>query len=151
MTNIIMIGLPGSGKSTVAQALFGQTHQIISYDGIREKLWGDEATQGPWLEIQWEVHKQVYQALEIGRPICLDATNVVALHRQNFINGVELCAGEKLDWGAVLVNTPIRLCLERNAARSRTVPPEVILRMYKTLIHDFPRSKGDLPLIKVIQ
>lgn len=37
---VMLVGLPGSGKSTYAQTL-NETHSIHSSDAIREELFGD--------------------------------------------------------------------------------------------------------------
>lgn len=48
---IMLIGLPGSGKSTVAQSIFIERDEerlkpaIHSSDSLRKELFGDEATQ----------------------------------------------------------------------------------------------------------
>ena len=46
---ILLIGLPGSGKSSLAEQLVAQSpgSAIISTDAIRAQLFGDEGIQGP--------------------------------------------------------------------------------------------------------
>lgn len=51
----MLVGLPGSGKSTWARE-FVATHpryRIVSTDAIRALLYGDEAIQGDWRQV-WQ-------------------------------------------------------------------------------------------------
>ena len=62
---ILLIGLPGSGKSSLARQMLAENshRQLISTDAIRNQLFGDEAQQGPWLLIWREVQRQFQQAV----------------------------------------------------------------------------------------
>ena len=62
---ILLIGLPGSGKSSLARQMLAENPQrpLISTDGIRSQLFGDEAQQVPWLLIWREVQRQFQQAV----------------------------------------------------------------------------------------
>ncbi|MBE9010497.1 AAA family ATPase [Pseudanabaenaceae cyanobacterium LEGE 13415] len=129
-----MIGLPGSGKSTFARSLFNA--RIISTDEIRAQLFGEEAVQGSWLKIWLEVRSQFEQAVkaiennEIKFAI-YDATNAVRKQRRAAIALARKCGFTHIT--GVWINAPIEICLERNKARSRVVPEEVIQRMARRL------------------
>lgn len=123
--NIMLIGLPGSGKSTLCAELQRQGYAVISTDAARAMLAGDAAIQHPWPEV-WAVCQDLAQkAVSAGQPIVYDATNVVLEHRQLPLT---LAAGP---WEAWVLTTPLEECLRRNAARKRVVPEEVILGMHK--------------------
>lgn len=134
---ILLIGLPGSGKSTLAtQLLAEQQRQLISTDAIRSQLFGDEAIQGQWLLVWHEVQRQFQQAVvQISRGAAqeaiYDATNAQRRQRREVIalaraTGFTQIIGLWLDM-------PIWLCLARNQRRTRSVPEDVILRMYRQL------------------
>ena len=58
---IVMVGLPGSGKSTYAKELIkkGRADIILSSDAIREELTGDESNQ----TVNDKVFKLLYQRM----------------------------------------------------------------------------------------
>ena len=51
MEIIMLVGIPGSGKSTVAEQYIQQGYKVHSSDAIREKLYGKEDVQGKAPEV----------------------------------------------------------------------------------------------------
>jgi predicted kinase len=91
-----LIGLPASGKSTLAQILAQESGGlVVSTDRIRAQLYGDEAVQGVWQEIETEVFKQVKDAIKQQQSVIYDATNANCLWRTRFLRQV---ATYWLDW-----------------------------------------------------
>ncbi|WP_421656916.1 AAA family ATPase [Leptothermofonsia sp. ETS-13] len=136
---ILLIGLPGSGKSSVAARLLQECpeRRLISTDRIRAELFGDEAVQGPWLKVWNEVEKQFRQTVQqIGagmvQEAIYDATNVVRKQRRDAI-ALARISGFTCITGLWL-NPPLWVCLERNEKRDRQVPVSVILDMHRSLI-----------------
>ncbi len=130
-----MIGVPGSGKSTVANYLAEQTKGlIISTDQIREQLYGDAIIQGNWLEIEAEVLRQMAIAIAISQPIIYDATNAYKQWRLELLEKIALIEPEiPRFWVALLLETPLEICKQRNQNRQRQVPESVIEQMAKAI------------------
>ena len=126
-----LVGLPASGKSTYAKELSEQYNaKIHSSDALREELFGDvNAVSKENNDILFtELYKRVKKDLRNGNNVVYDATNVNKRNRLaflKFISGVEC---EKI---CVLVALPYHLCLTRNLQREKSVPADVIERMYK--------------------
>ncbi|XHX80180.1 MAG: AAA family ATPase [Stenomitos frigidus ULC029] len=139
MRLMVLIGLPGSGKSSLAAALLRLCPQqcLISTDAIRAQLFGDEAIQGHWLRVWREVGKQFQQAAQqiaTGQSLeaIYDATNTVRRDRRRVIALARAYGFTNIThaW----VNTPLEICLQRNQQRDRQVPDTVILQMHRCLL-----------------
>jgi predicted kinase len=144
---VLLIGLPGSGKSSLIRFLQRdfQYLQVISTDKIRGQLFGDESIQGPWMWVWREVSRQLQEAVKdahLGRihTVIYDATNVQRKQRQRVIKLARAIAFNQII--GVWVNTPLQLCLERNNSRDRIVPEDIILKM-NVYLQDAPPSLDD--------
>ncbi|NJK38961.1 MAG: AAA family ATPase [Oscillatoriales cyanobacterium SM2_3_0] len=130
---ILMIGLPGSGKSFLSQQLI-QNHYpeycLTSTDQIRARLFGDEAIQGHWLQVWQQVEQQFYQGM-LYPGLIYDATNTQRRHRREVVDLARTVGFQRIM--GIWVNLSLQICLERNQQRSRQVPEEIILRMARQL------------------
>jgi predicted kinase len=139
----LLIGLPGSGKSTYAAAWAAMApHRlVIATDAIRAQLFGDATAQGPWPVIQVAVEQQFRQAVAQPMPsavsaVLYDATNAQREHRQQAIALARACCFTQIT--GIWLHTPVHTCLARNARRDRPVPEAVILHMHQALVQDPP-------------
>lgn len=149
---ILLIGLPGSGKTTFARQLIANcpSYQLVSTDNIRIQLFGDECLQGPWLQVWQQVEREFQQAVQRQTPTVYDATNAKRSYRKEIItlarqSGFTLITGIWLDM-------PLLTCLERNRLRSRQVPEEIILQMHRQLTDAPPAlAEGLDELVRLTQ
>jgi predicted kinase len=130
----ILIGLPGSGKSTFAARMLAQQprYNIVSTDEIRQKLYGNSATQGHWPDIEMQVLVQIKAALQNGYPVIYDATNFKHTHRIDLLQ--KLSHFSNVSWIACYLQTPLEQCKERNRQRDRQVPEPIIETMAHSLV-----------------
>lgn len=150
-----LMGLPGSGKSTWANALLNEYRDrcLISTDKIRFDLYGDEAIQGHWLQVWQEVERRFIKAanqIQQGErsAAIYDATNVVRKQRRDAIALARKSGFTHLT--GIWLDTPLWLCLQQNQQRDRQVPPDVIERMSRRLQGAPPsRLEGFDSLIKI--
>lgn len=124
----MMIGLPASGKSTIAKEIAkAEDAEIVSSDLIRKELFGSEEVQKDNGKVFELVHSRLVEGLKNGKNMIFDATNIDYKKRRAFLQSLKKLNVEKI---AILVATSYEECLKRNSNRKRKVPEEVITRMY---------------------
>lgn len=135
---ILLIGLPGSGKSFLARQLVAEcpSRQLISTDSIRAELFGAESVQGPWVLIWREVQRQFQHAAIARAEAIYDATNAECSGRREAIALARETGFDRIS--GVWLDMPVQICLQRNQQRSRQVPDEVIWRMNDRLCSSPP-------------
>ena len=125
---IMLVGLPASGKSTLAQNIAKeQNANIHSSDEIRKELSGDINNQDINKLVFKTLHKRIKEDLQNGKNCIYDATNISYKRRMAFLQELNKIPCKKI---CVLVATTYKDCLDRNAQRDRKVPEGVIKRMY---------------------
>ena len=126
----IMVGAPGSGKSTYAARLSERENAvIISGDQIRAELYGDADIQGEWMAIQDRIENLIEE--NIDRVLIMDGTHYRAKYRKDAIALLQSYGYH--DIRAIVVNPPLDICLKQNSARARNVPELVIKKMHSAL------------------
>lgn len=129
ITCIMMVGLPGSGKSYRANRLAEEHNaNIHSSDAIREELSGDINNQDINDLVFKTLHNRIKEDLRNGKNCIYDACNISYKRRMTFLQELKNIPCEKI---CVLMATPYEECLKNNANRDRIVPDYVIERMYR--------------------
>lgn len=142
----MMVGLPGSGKTTFAHNI-EKGAVVISSDSIRKELWGSEKKQGDNKIIFEELEKRAMENLAADKSVVYDATNIKAKKRKDFL--YRLRKIPNVNTVCMLMSVPYEQCLERNSERGRVVPEEVIKRMYMNF--EIPQAREGWNQINIIQ
>lgn len=130
MQAYVMVGAPGSGKSTYAAKLAGiENAIIISGDDICADLHGPAVIQGNWGEIWDRIEELVSESC--GMPVILDGPHCRPDYRAEAVALLRSYGYEEIE--AVVMETPLAKCLERNSQRQRQVPDHVIKQMHSDL------------------
>lgn len=142
---IVLIGLPGSGKSTWASAQRGAV--VLSSDAVRLLLAGDETDQSIHAHVFATMRFLLRQRLAIGQGrTIMDATNLQPRWRRDWIR-IARKAGAEVE--AVWFDTPLSVCLERNRRRARVVPEAALREMAAKLVP--PREEEGFSRVRTIR
>lgn len=125
---IVLMGLPGSGKSTYAKDYLEDHPEDsvwCSSDTMRKELYGDENIQGDAQEVFTNLHKRVAEYLKNNFTVIYDATNVNRKSRKSVIKLAKSISNQ-IDIHGVVVWASLEECLKRDSERARSVGKAVI-------------------------
>ena len=124
----MLVGIPGSGKSTFASRLAEEYNaQIFSSDFIRGELYGDESIQSNPKVVFEILHRRLINSLNQNFNVIYDATNIHSKYRKEFLESLPENK-DRYNICYVCAERP-QTCINRQNLRERKVPDEVIYRM----------------------
>jgi predicted kinase len=134
-TLTLMVGIPGSGKSTVARSLSDVSGaEICSTD---DYWYQDDPTVYTFdVKRLGEAHRWNQQRaasfMAAGQDVIIDNTNLDDRSREPYY---ALASIYNFDVVVVTVDTPVNICIARQVDRpeDRRVPPDVIRKMWSKL------------------
>ena len=126
---MLMVGAPGSGKTTIREQLQKQypTLKVISMDDRRKEICGDVHDQSKNGQIFGWQERELRKAMKERQTVLVDATNPTRKLRKTLWriareNGA-LCS-------VIYFDLKLETLLARNAAREKRVPDDVVKRFY---------------------
>jgi len=139
MKLILMVGLPGSGKSTYIQRNL-KGYKIISFDNyLTENIDSDynqawekyqALTASEKTDIYLSIDTEFLKAVEQGKDIVVDFTNLTILERKKWFDLVDKRYTKQI----IYMDTPKEIIYNRNINRvSKTIPQVVIDDMFEKL------------------
>lgn len=114
----VMVGLSGSGKSTIAKEI-AETEEntiIVSSDAIREELTGKVEDQSKNEEVFKIFHKRIREELENKHNVVADATNITMKSRRAILSNVRSLDVHRV---AYFVPKPFEQCKVDNLIQYR--------------------------------
>ena len=136
-TLIILIGLPGCGKSTYAKKLI-EMHpdwEYVSRDEVRYEWVTDQAH---YYDHEYDVFKEFCNRIDMhlmnDKTVIADATHLNVKSRNKLFNNLKVIPDKVI--GIVFV-TPFDICMERNSKREGVtrVPDKVMYQMRNSFKH----------------
>lgn len=129
---MLLIGAPGSGKSTVRERLVAlyPDLKVISMDDRRKELTGDANDQSKNSQVFAWQQRELQKAMEARQNTVIDATNTSRKLRKMLWDSARrngaLCS-------AIYFDIPLATLHERNKGREKRVPDDVVERFYYTM------------------
>ncbi len=126
---IMMVGIPGCGKSYKSKELAARGYSVHSSDALRDELNMHEGSQCTYIfEL---MHKNIKTDMDAGKNIVYDATNLSRKRRIAYLESIKKYNYKKICY---LFITPVDVCKERNANRTgyACVPDYVYDRMLRS-------------------
>lgn len=136
---IMMIGIPGSGKSTFAGKIAESENAVtVSSDKLREELFGTVYEFRKNALLFSEMFGRTCKYLNEGKSVIFDATNIRSSERKRILKRFK--AVFKVCY---YIKTPLEKALYQNSTRDRNVPEEVIVKMYDKIQEPQPIEGWD--------
>lgn len=154
---IVLIGVAGSGKSTIREQLLAQhpDYKVYSHDDLRAEFFakrngrygnaGEAFTFASANDREYDQYAKAHfgNLLRSGVGIIADSTNLSPKRRMKYVNA-------KYSYGydlkAIVVNTPLDECVARQPARGhKAVPEDAIREQHSRLdVSDLRRYYSDV-------
>ncbi len=134
---IVLMGAPGSGKSTYAMRF----PRWVTTDAIRALKASGEVSRETVDEVYNGAFETVVAALRMNQPIVLDTPATSAVLRGRALKvAMTYHAAARL----VVFTTDVETCVARQAGRTHPVPEDVVRRMHAAVVAEQAaiRSEG---------
>ncbi len=126
---VVLVGAPGSGKSTWAASTFGD-RSVVSSDALRALVGEDDRDQRASVAAFDLLEQAVDHRLRRGLTTVVDTTGLDAGRRRRWR---EAAAAHGIPAVVVVFDVPAAVSRERNRTRARRVPERVIDDQTRTL------------------
>ena len=144
----IMMGAPGSGKTTWCKNNVPKNAVYISRDEIRFSIIKDEDSYFSKEKIVYDIFiNKINEALESGLDVYADQTSLNAGSRKKLINALNKRPDEI---NVIYIERPLSTILEYNSKRTgrKLVPNDVIIKMYNSISK--PAAKEGIDYLYII-
>lgn len=125
-TFIMMVGLSGSGKSTIASNYEQTGYKVVASDDLRTEILGNRQDMDHHDMIFRIAHNRIKEYLFAGYNVVFDATNITMKSRRSALKAIEDIPN--INKKCIITVPTIDDCLKKNRDREYPVPDEVIMR-----------------------
>lgn len=120
---VMLVGLPASGKSTLALDIEALGYERFSADAIRGELLGDEGLQADHEKVFGVLHSRLDEALARGARVVIDNMNLTRRSRRPLR---KILSKYGISPKLVLLDVTLGGCKKRNKERKRQVGEDIL-------------------------
>lgn len=139
---ILLIGIAGSGKTTLAKLALKKEAIVVSSDECRKEICGDEFDQTVTKEAFELFYKKIRNGINAQKQVIADATNLDKFSREIIYN---IAKENSIPVYALVFNLPLELIKKQNNSRNRVIPDYAMNRMYKKMEQAYYEVMKELP------
>lgn len=146
---IILVGISGSGKSTFIKSLDLSNTVIVSPDAIRKEITGNVSDQTKNGEVFALANKRAADALNGGKDVIFDATNISSTNRQSLLKYLRFNTSRNFEPLAKIFPAEPEICKARirkdieNGVDRSDVPDYAIDRQCSIYNQDIGKIESD--------
>ncbi len=146
---ILPVGISDSGKSTFIKSLDLSNGVIISPDDIRREITGSVSDQTKNGEVFSIANKRAVEALNSGKDVVFDATNINSVNRQGLLKYLRLNTNRNFEPLAKVFTVDPEICKQRirrdieNKVDRSDVPDYAIDRQCQIFNQDVSKIESD--------
>jgi predicted kinase len=146
MRAILLVGLPGCGKTTLAETMPGMVE--INRDRIRERLFGSRMHHAHEGAVSREHARLIRHHAARGDDLLISDTHTQRRSRRDLIRVLKELGYQVEVW---VLDVSEEVCQARNQQRPQPVPPEVISRMSRRLTEAPPSLAEGMDALRMIR
>lgn len=137
----VLVGIPGSGKDYYLENKPEDNGYILSSDAIRKELFGDESCQDNNGLVFDTLYKRLINLVKESdyKTIWINATNINRKSRRVLFERLKQAkVRDQVRVEALVMATPLDICIKHDASRERSVGEDVILKFVHRF--EFPQK-----------
>lgn len=147
----LMVGVPGSGKTTWISQNFGKDIKVVSTDLIRRQIYGyfPQELKDDLEKMVWDAAiEEVRSSLYADADTVLDSMALSAKFRSFLIHRIFEDKERNVEIIAVFMDTPLEISIKRNREREKVVN-ESTIRMLSKFLEPPSREEGFNRIIQI--
>ena len=144
---IMLVGVPGSGKTTLAKRAFGKDALIVSSMECRKEISGNEDDPTITQQAFELFHKRIEEGIDQKKQVIADASNLKKFGREKIY---KICRDKHVPVYAIVFNIPLETLKKQNKLKGSTIPEFAIEKMFYKMKDVYREIGKELPKNNII-